>query len=226
MAHRFPSFFYIAWKSRMCNYINTQTKTTKMNNLLLKQKIFHNETLEVYLPGVRNFSSFFISLLVFFGGLGFSLTSFYNCFQSSNKNPDLGIAQEFTMAIYGGLGLTVGLLLFYSVWVDLGKRVIRFEPNGPSVRTVIRGFPAVNMFTVTSLKSQVIRVVYSLESGRRKQDVFLTSFNKTSSSSLLWEISDPKLFETSEKFIAYVCKELNISWSTTYKDQWFATFEE
>jgi hypothetical protein len=82
------------------------------------------------------------------------------------------------------------------------------------------------MFTVTSLKSQVIRVVYSLESGRRKQDVFLTSFNKNSTSSLLWEISDPKLFEASEKFIAYVCKELGISWSTTYKDQWFSNIEE
>lgn len=197
-----------------------------MNNLLFKQKIFHNENLEVCLPGVRNLSSFFISTLVFFGGLALSFTSFYNCFQISKTNPDLGAAQEFTMAIYGGLGVTVGLLLFYSLWVDLGKRIIRFEPQGPSVRTVIRGFPAVNMFTVTSLKSQVIRVVYSLESGRRKQDVFLTSFNKGSSSSLLWEISDPKLFEASEKFIAYVCKELSISWSTTYKDQWFSTLEE
>lgn len=197
-----------------------------MNNLLFKQKIFHNENLEVSLPGVRNFSSLFISILVFFGGVAFSFTSFYNCFQSSKTNPDLGAAQEFTMAIYGGLGISVGLLLLYSLWVDLGKRIIRFEPQGPSVRTVIRGFPAINMFTVTSLKSQVIRVVYSLENGRRKQDVFLTSFNKGSSSSLLWEISDPKLFEASEKFIAYVCKELGISWSTTYKDQWFSTLEE
>lgn len=197
-----------------------------MNNLLFKQKIFHNENLEVSLPGVRNISSFFISTLVFFGGLALSFTSCYNCFQISKTNPDLGAAQEFTMAIYGGLGITVGLLLFYSLWVDLGKRIIRFEPQGPSVRTVIRGFPAVNMFTVTSLKSQVIRVVYSLESGRRKQDVFLTSFTKDSSSSLLWEITDPKLFEASEKFIAYVCKEIGISWSTTYKDQWFSTLDE
>lgn len=197
-----------------------------MNNLFFKQKIFHNESLEVCLPGVRNLSSFFIGIVVFFGGVALSFTSFYNCLQNSRNNPELGAAQEFTMAIYGGLGMTVGLLLFYSLWVDLGKRIIRFEPQGPSVRTVIRGFPAVNMFTVTSLKSQVIRVVYSLESGRRKQDVFLTSFNKNSTSSLLWEISDPKLFEASEKFIAYVCKELGISWSTTYKDQWFSNIEE
>ena len=197
-----------------------------MNNFLFKQKIFQNESFEVRLPGVRNLSSFAIATLVFFGGIGFSSTSFYNCLQASKHNPDLGAAQEFTMAIYGGLGITVGLLLFYSLWVDLGKRVIRFEPQGPSVRTVIRGFPAINMFTVTSLKSQVIRVVYSLESGRRKQEVFLTSFNKNSFSSLLWEISDPKLFESSERFISYVCKELGISWSTTYKDQWFATIDE
>ena len=197
-----------------------------MNNLLFKQKIFHNENLEVCLPGVRNISSFFISILVFFGGLALSLTSFYNCFLPSNSNKDVGAAQEFTMAIYGGLGITVGLLLLYSLWVDLGKRIIRFEAQGPSVRTVIRGFPAINMFTVTSLKSQVIRVVYSLESGRRKQNVFLTSFNKGSSSSLLWEISDPKLFEASEKFISYACKEIGISWSTTYKDQWFSTIEK
>ena len=197
-----------------------------MNNLLFKQKIFNNESLEVCLPGVRNISSFLIGGLVFFGGLALSFTSFYNCFQTSKTNLELGTAQEFTMAIYGGLGMTVGLLLFYSLWVDLGKRVIRFDPQGPSVRTVIRGFPAVNMFTVTSLKSQVIRVVYSLESGRRKQDVFLTSFNKNASSSLLWELSDPKLFEVSEKFIAYVCKELGISWSTTYKDQWFSNIDE
>jgi len=197
-----------------------------MNNLLFKQKIFNNENLEVRLPGVRNISSLFISTLVFFGGLALSFTSFYNCFQTIKTNPDLGAAQEFTMAIYGGLGITVGSLLFYSLWVDLGKRVIRFEPQGPSVRTVIRGFPAINMFTITSLKSQVIRVVYSLESGRRKQDVILTSFNKDSSSSLLWEIYDPNLFETSEKFIAYVCKELGISWSTTYKDQWFSTLDD
>jgi len=196
-----------------------------MNTSFFKQKIFCNESLEVRLPGVRNLSSFIISLLVFFGGFSLSFTSLYNCFQTS-KNSDVGVAQEFTMAIYGGLGMTVGLLLLYSLWVDLGKRIIRFEPNGPSVRTVIRGFPAVNMFTVTTLKSQVIRVVYSLESGRRKQAVFLTSFNKNTSSSLLWEMYDPKLFETSEKFIAYVCKELGISWSTTYKDQWFSNIDE
>ena len=196
-----------------------------MNIFLLKKKIFRNESLEVYLPGVRNLSSIIIGVVVFFGGLGFSFTSFYNCFQTY-KTPDLGAAQEFTMAIYGGLGVTVGLLLLYSLWVDLGKRVIRFESKGPSVRMVIRGFPAINMFTVTSLKSQVLRVVYSLEGGRRKQDVLLTSFNKNSSSSLLWEISDPKLFEPSEKFIASVCKQLGISWSTTYKDQWFSSIEE
>lgn len=192
-----------------------------MNNTFLKQKIFQTESLEVSLPGVRNFSSIVIATVVFGGGLGFSFTSFYTCFQNS-KNTELGAAQEFTMAIYGGLGITVGLLLLYSLWVDLGKRIIRFESNGPSVRTVIRGFPAINMFTVTSLKSQIIRVVYSLESGRRKQEVFLSSFNKNSFSSLLWELSDPKLFEPSEKFIAYVCKELGLSWSTTYKDQWFS----
>ena len=197
-----------------------------MNLPFLKQKIFNNESLEVCLPGVRNLSSFLISIVVFFGGIALSFTSFYNCFNISNSTIGLGTAQEFTMAIYGGLGITVGSLLFYSIWVDLGKRVIRFEPTGPSVRTVIRGFPAINMFTVTSLKSQVIRVVYSLEGGRRKQDVFLTSFNKNNPSSLLWEISDPKLFEVSEKFIAYVCKELSLSWSTTYKDQWFSTIEK
>jgi len=197
-----------------------------MNIPFFKQKIFNNESLEVCLPGVRNISSLLISVVVFFGGGALSFTSFYNCFNASTSSIGLGTAQEFTMAIYGGLGITVGSLLFYSIWVDLGKRVIRFEPTGPSVRTVIRGFPAINMFTVTSLKSQVIRVVYSLESGRRKQDVFLTSFNKNAPSSLLWEISDPKLFEVSEKFIAYVCKELSLSWSTTYKDQWFSTIEK
>jgi len=197
-----------------------------MNNILFKKKIFYKENLEVCLPGVRNLSSLFISTIVFFGGVALSCTSFYNCFQTLKTNPDLGAVQEFTMAFYGGLGITVGFLLFYSLWVDLGKRTIRFEPQGPSVRTVIRGFPGINMFTVTTLKSQVVRVVYNLESGRRKQNVFLTSFNKGSSSSLLWEISDPKLFEDSEKFIAYVCKELNVSWSTTYKDQWFSTVEE
>lgn len=197
-----------------------------MNDLLFKQKIFNNESLEVCLPGVRNISSFIIGAVVFFGGLALTFTSFYNCFQTSRTNLELGTAQEFTMAIYGGLGITVGLLLLYSLWVDLGKRIIRFESNGPSVRTVIRGFPAINMFTVISLKSQVIRVVYALENGQRKQNVFLTSFNKNASSSLLWELSDPKLFEASEKFIAYVCKELGISWSTTYKDQWFSNTEE
>lgn len=196
-----------------------------MNNSFLKPKIFNLDSFEVCLPGVRNVSSFIIGNLVFFGGLAFSFTSLYSCLQQTKSNPDLGAAQQFTMAIYGGLGVTVGLLLVYSFWVDLGKRIIRFEVNGPSVRTVIRTFPAVNMFTVTSLKSQIIRVVYSLESGRRKQNVFLSSFNKNSSSSLLWELTDPSLFEASEKFIAKVCKELGISWSTTYKDQWFSNIE-
>ena len=110
-----------------------------MNDIIVKEEII----------GARNKTNIFISMILFFAGLGFFLTGLstyfkINLIQLTDTSEIPFLPQGIVMLFYGTAGLGISIYLFLTILWNVGSGYNEFSQNEQLIRIVRIGFPGKN----------------------------------------------------------------------------------
>jgi hypothetical protein len=123
-----------------------------MNDIIIKENIV----------GSRNFSSFLITLVLFFAGLGFFLAGLssylqINLLQVTDTSEILFIPQGIALLFYGTGALGLGLYIALTILWNIGSGYNEFSKVDNIVRIVRQGFPGKNRTVFLSYEFKNIK---------------------------------------------------------------------
>lgn len=132
------------------------------------------------IKGSRNWSTYFIVLLMYLGGLGFFLvglssyfqTDFFSFLQASTL---VFIPQGILMVFYGSLGLLLGSFLLATLIWDVGRGVNIYSQTEKLVYIIRQGFPGKNQeICITYSFSDIEAIELEIREGlNSRQSIFL-----------------------------------------------------
>lgn len=114
-------------------------KTESTGNDLIKRDI---------IIGSRRFSNIFVAIILFLGGIGFSLAGISSYFQTKILpfiSSDLSfLPQGLVMTFYGIVSLTLSIYLTLTIIWNVGSGYNEFNKQTQLIRIVRQGFPGKN----------------------------------------------------------------------------------
>lgn len=123
-----------------------------MDDIIIKEKII----------GSRNLSSFVVTLILFFAGLGFFLAGLssylhINLLKITDTNEIVFIPQGIAMLFYGTGALGLAIYITLTIIWDIGSGYNEFSKVDNSVRIVRLGFPGKNRTVFLSYEFKNIK---------------------------------------------------------------------
>ncbi|CAM9100297.1 unnamed protein product [Choristocarpus tenellus] len=177
------------------------------NNILIKRDL---------IIGSRRLSNFFLTSILFLGGLGFLLTGissyFKNDFLPFGSPSQLSfIPQGIVMTFYGIIAISLSIYIGLTIFWDIGSGYNEFNKEDQLIRIVRKGFPGKNrqillIYSFKNLKSIKLNIQEGINP---KHTIYLCTKDKREIP--LTQVEQPRSLKILENEAADLARFLNIN---------------